>query len=238
MAQQVVDTTTGAGDTGQAGGNKINANFTELYKGFLGKDNATTTDPGVANDNTQGYAVGSGWFNSTTGVLFSCRDASTGAAVWVARGAKDINYVAGNWYPFANIGGATGLAPGAGAACFLPFTVAERFTISDLASLITTASAGGNFQMGIFGSDANWKASGLPLAYTSSALSTASATIVSGNLNANLQLSPGVKYNFACATDNGTVVFAAPSVAQPLHRIHAGIGPAVRLYSVELQLRL
>jgi hypothetical protein len=31
MARQIIDTTTGAGDTGQSGGNKINLNFVELY---------------------------------------------------------------------------------------------------------------------------------------------------------------------------------------------------------------
>jgi hypothetical protein len=37
MTQQILDTTTGAGDSGQAGGNKIKANFAELY-GLLSKD--------------------------------------------------------------------------------------------------------------------------------------------------------------------------------------------------------
>lgn len=39
-------------------------------------------DPIGSNDNTQGYAVGSRWINTSTGAVFMCVDASTGAAIW------------------------------------------------------------------------------------------------------------------------------------------------------------
>jgi len=51
------------------------------------KDNITTTDPTVNDDSTQGYEVGSRWFNSTTDTLFFCEDASAGAAGWTAIGS-------------------------------------------------------------------------------------------------------------------------------------------------------
>ena len=41
-------------------------------------------DPAVSNDNTQGYAVGSWWLNTTEDALWICADAATGAAVWYA----------------------------------------------------------------------------------------------------------------------------------------------------------
>ncbi len=41
-----------------------------------------TTDPGVGNDNTQGYGPGSEWFNTTTNREWTCLSAATGAAVW------------------------------------------------------------------------------------------------------------------------------------------------------------
>lgn len=43
-----------------------------------------TTDPTVSDDNTVGYDVGSVWVNTTTDVVFTATDVSTGAAVWVA----------------------------------------------------------------------------------------------------------------------------------------------------------
>jgi hypothetical protein len=47
------------------------------------KDNhAATINPVVGDDNTQGYAVGSKWTNTSTGDKFELVDASTGAAVW------------------------------------------------------------------------------------------------------------------------------------------------------------
>lgn len=41
-----------------------------------------TVDPGVSNDNTQGYVIGSNWLNTTTNTMFVCLSAGTGAAVW------------------------------------------------------------------------------------------------------------------------------------------------------------
>lgn len=46
-------------------------------------DNLTaTTDPGVSNDTTESYVVGSMWINVTDDKSFICLDNSTGAAVW------------------------------------------------------------------------------------------------------------------------------------------------------------
>lgn len=43
-----------------------------------------TVDPVASNDQTQGYVAGSRWYNTSTGDLFICVSASTGAAVWIA----------------------------------------------------------------------------------------------------------------------------------------------------------
>lgn len=53
------------------------------------KDSLTaTTDPTNANDNTQGYAVGSLWINTTTRAIFRCVFAGTGNAVWTLLATK------------------------------------------------------------------------------------------------------------------------------------------------------
>jgi hypothetical protein len=46
-----------------------------------------TSNPSASNDNTQGYAIGSVWINTTTDTAYRCFDASTGAAVWSEIGA-------------------------------------------------------------------------------------------------------------------------------------------------------
>ena len=51
----------------------------------LRKDNLTASSaPGVNDDNTQFYQVGSAWVNLTSDQKFVCVDASTGAAIWSA----------------------------------------------------------------------------------------------------------------------------------------------------------
>lgn len=49
----------------------------------LGKDNfVATVDPTVNNDTTQGYAVGSIWFNQTNGRCWMCMSSVAATAVW------------------------------------------------------------------------------------------------------------------------------------------------------------
>ncbi len=40
------------------------------------------SDPGVTDDEGEGYEVGSVWINTTQGRTFVCMDATDGAAVW------------------------------------------------------------------------------------------------------------------------------------------------------------
>lgn len=45
-------------------------------------NNTTNTTPTVNDDSGDGYAVDSKWFNTVTGYLYTCTDATVGAAVW------------------------------------------------------------------------------------------------------------------------------------------------------------
>lgn len=51
--------------------------------GVQGRNNpAATTDPTATSDNTQDYAAGSIWVNTTNGRAWTCVSAATGAATW------------------------------------------------------------------------------------------------------------------------------------------------------------
>jgi len=43
---------------------------------------SATVDPTVSNDNTQDFAIGSRWFNTSAKRVWACISAATGAAVW------------------------------------------------------------------------------------------------------------------------------------------------------------
>jgi hypothetical protein len=45
-----------------------------------------TTDPTVTDDSSAGYGPMSRWLNTVSGVVWTCSDASVGAAVWSAGG--------------------------------------------------------------------------------------------------------------------------------------------------------
>jgi hypothetical protein len=60
------------------------------------KCNSTTSAPGTGNDNTQGYAVGSIWVNTTTALAYVATSVATGAAAW-----RLIDYVVSASSPLA-----------------------------------------------------------------------------------------------------------------------------------------
>ena len=53
--------------------------------GYVQLANYTTTvAPGVTNDASEGYSVGSEWLDTTGPTFYKCTDATIGAAVWIA----------------------------------------------------------------------------------------------------------------------------------------------------------
>lgn len=82
--------TTGHGHTGGVGDSpqiplatSVSGYLPSANGGNGGKNNfAATSTPLVSNDNTQGYAPGSMWENTTTGRVYVCVGSATGAAVW------------------------------------------------------------------------------------------------------------------------------------------------------------
>lgn len=60
---------------------RANLNLTGLANAL--SNMTATTNPTVSSDNTQGYSIGSTWFNTTTNALFIASNVATGAAVWL-----------------------------------------------------------------------------------------------------------------------------------------------------------
>src|SRR4051794_19087417 len=76
---------------------------------------SSTSDPTTANDNTQGYLVGSQWINTSSKVLFICLDATTSAAVWRRTNADvQIFTASGTWTAPAGITNVEALIVGCG----------------------------------------------------------------------------------------------------------------------------
>lgn len=60
---------------------RANLNLTGLANAL--SNMTATTNPTVNSDNTQGYSIGSTWFNTTTNALYIASSVATGAAVWL-----------------------------------------------------------------------------------------------------------------------------------------------------------
>lgn len=60
---------------------RANLNLTGLANAF--SNMSATTNPTVNSDTTQGYSIGSTWFNTLTNAMFVATKVTTGAAVWL-----------------------------------------------------------------------------------------------------------------------------------------------------------
>lgn len=76
---------------------------TVLFSSLIGDINAefafvnnldATTDPAITDDSSSGYSAGSTWVNITSSRVWTCTDATAGAAVWVASGQTAGNLIA------------------------------------------------------------------------------------------------------------------------------------------------
>lgn len=79
-----------------------------------------TTDPGLSNDNTEGYAPGSIWANRTGDKVFVCADNDTSSAVW-----KEVTGSAG-----ATSGSSLSYADNTGGGILIPTGSLTTATIS------------------------------------------------------------------------------------------------------------
>ena len=58
------------------------AQVATYLRGNNGNNTTAATDPGVSNDNTQGYFAGSLWVNTTNGRVWIAQSVATAAAAW------------------------------------------------------------------------------------------------------------------------------------------------------------
>jgi len=56
----------------------------QLYQPFAFSMTVATSDPTINHDRDHYYAKGSMWLNTTSGVLFTCTDSMSAAAVWTS----------------------------------------------------------------------------------------------------------------------------------------------------------
>lgn len=91
LAQLDSNITSATGTALQAANNLsdlTNAPQARSNLGLTGLANALSnmnaaSNPAVTSDNTQGYSIGSTWFNTTTNSMFVATSVATGAAVWL-----------------------------------------------------------------------------------------------------------------------------------------------------------
>lgn len=177
--------------------------------------------PGVGNDNTQGYGVGSVGIITGTGDVFLLRDTSTGAAKWVRYSPADFfGYKANNWYwPDRSYIPAAGNALTASVIRLHPVIIKQRCTIGSLGVWVQTGIASGNVQLALYASDpTTLMPTGNALGSTAS-ISVASSTVnVSAALGAAAQVEPGLYWlaSNVDATAGGTLVCSGISGAGSL----------------------
>lgn len=203
------------GDTGAAVRTKLNTAFADHIK-----HNATTTSPGVGDDNTGGYQAGSRWLNTTTGQVWTCRSPATGAAAWIMEDTSDHpGYVSGNWYHLqAGMSLAAGAALVTNTVRLIPFALKARVTLTQLGARLTTASASGNIQLAIYANNgATGRPTGNAVAATGNISTTATGPVAAAFVGGDTTIDPGI-YWLAANADNSTVICQT----YPTNQVHTG----------------
>lgn len=138
----------GTGDPLRTAFQTLNANDAELGKRLV----TSTSDPTVNDDTGDGYQIGTVWVNTSRGIAYLCRDASSGAAVWWPVANEEQFALATNAYyaPYRGAGFAQSGSLGTGSLRLHPFTVRRRQKISHLGFLGHTADAARSMKIGLW----------------------------------------------------------------------------------------
>jgi hypothetical protein len=146
--------------------------------------------------------------------------AAAGLAAVSGKALADVppGYVAGDWYPPNSAVEIAGSALVAGDLYFRPVFIAQALTVHALGARVSTAFAGGNFQLALYRNNSGISPSpnrpGLLVDHTRS-ISTATVGAFSGLLGANRSISAGW-YWTGHQCDNTTARFISNSNWDPL----------------------
>lgn len=151
-----------------------------------------TTNPGVSNDSTQDYAIGSSWFNKSTGVEWRATSVASGAATWVNIGSASslgLPFVTGRFYSAIDGSTQAAVLTVLGTLYAYPIFIPNATTLATLSLGSTTGQTGGKGRFAIFydngaaypgaivpGTDSGDLAATTTAVATSSALSVALAS--------------------------------------------------------------
>lgn len=220
MANQKISARTALTSTGLISVPVVRAGSTTNYR--LVHNLSATSDPGVGDDDADGFSAGSLWFRSDTGVVFVCRSAATGAAVWIRLSAAKTTYIADNWIiPQEGVATASTNTHAINTIYFSPIDIEERCTIESMGATIYANQAAQNFQLALYANNpTTGRPTGAALGSTGN-MSTATNTTVTADLSAPVQVERG-RYWGAAIKDHATPKWV--SFAQ------SGIGAAARYH--------
>ncbi len=118
------------------------------------KDNiAASTDPSAANDITEGYAIGSEWYNTLTGQMWKAISVASAAAQWI-RLAPAPSWPSGCYRPPIHIYAVNDGQVAANKLTMMPFMIHRRVAIDRVALWLVTGQAGGEMRLGLYRTDA------------------------------------------------------------------------------------
>ena len=183
--------------------------------GALSNLNATT-NPGVGNDNTQDYAIGSRWLNKNTGIEYVATSVATGAAVWAVLNSAafaGLPWVTGQFYGTPVDSTLAAVLTTTGIITAYPIFVPNAVTVSSLNVSVTTGQTGGKCRCALY-ADTGAGAPGALVAGTDSGDLTATGTAVETKGSLAVALNPGWYWvaHYAAATTTMPSVVGATAV--------------------------
>lgn len=196
---------------------------------FLGSNGGlsnltATTNPAVTDDSSKDYAIGSLWFNSSSGVLYVAKSVGVGTASWQAQsaGSMSLPMVTGRFYGLPRGATQAAVLTVSGALTAYPVYIPSTVTLASISMSVTTGQTGGKVRGALFADSAGYPGAIVAGTDTGDLDGTATAVVTKSSLTA--VLSPGWYWFGSIATASSTYPSVIGATATYADEQNAAIG--------------
>lgn len=181
------------------------------------------------------YSIGTSGVGVTTltaGTNITLSSGATCTASCTISAPSNVSYVANNFYfgQDQNSGGLAATVMSSTVTVWTPIFIGQPITISELGMKLTTASAGGNFQLAIYANSTSNLPTGAVLGKTTS-ISTTSTGILKAALVSNVSITTAGVYWIGAQSDNSVMAFAGQGANTTMSGFLVGVSTYTDLFN-------
>lgn len=150
------------------------------------------TNPAITDDSSQGYTIGSDWFNVATGRVWRCLSNTPGNARWIRVEIAEVPWPKGSYRTPEYISGIGDAQVAPNVLAFLPLKIDAPVTIDAIAFAQVAGQTGGAIRIGIYDTNADDVPGSLIVDAGEVDISSGSTPFIKQRVISMIDLGPGV----------------------------------------------